>query len=444
MPERQVISSLTGTVAPLLSVDAKDKRQLMLGSFWLPRAWRKSSTFVTDDVIIAPTNTSGLNLEMNYEVSKASTLISDAALLMEFPPITVTPAGNQASFVDFTGLALIDHFTTLYGSNRNYDHRDYDLYFDKRKMYGIEKGNAYDRMTYGNTSTAQRSALLLNGTVPGSPLIVPLLEPFSMDPSDALPIVVFAQKTRFVLRTKALQNFSTVQLTVPPTTLSFTGQFVFHLLFQYVHTTGEEASALLELSRAPDGISYMIHQHVRQDSDDFASQTSNFEIVSKLSSVTKPIKSLTWALIPTRLVNNTGFNDIFFFAPNPPAPIPNGMSSYSPIQSWSIEANGLIIQRRIPRDVSRFLRWYQTYEGFAGEDVFVQNYAIYPLAVNAASGYLDYTNLNNPVLRITTGPGGTGVDPLIPLTPQSLRLLVNAIDYNFWFFKSGNWSRTFN
>jgi len=27
---------------------------------------------------------------------------------------------------------------------------------------------------------------------------------------------------------------------------------------------------------------------------------------------------------------------------------------------------------------------------------------------------------------------------------QQLRLIINALDYNFWFFKGGNWTRTFN
>ena len=79
-----------------------------------------------------------------------------------------------------------------------------------------------------------------------------------------------------------------------------------------------------------------------------------------------------------------------------------------------------------------------------GDELFFQNYTIQPLAVNAALGYLDYTNLNNPTLYVTFGVGGTGTDPDEPLLPQKLRLIVIGFDYNFWFFKSGNLARAFN
>ena len=442
MPERQVLTSLTGTIAPLLSVDVSKKNELSMASFWLPREWKKCAGFVDDDVILTPLGMSGLNLDMTFEMPKNATYVSDMVLGIQLPPYVVTPPGNPASYVDHLGFAIIDHFDTHFGSNLVYTHTALDLYFDYRKRFGIERLDAYDRMIYGDTTTAQRSALLLNGTPPGSPLLVPLMQPFSFDPMSALPLVTLSQKTRYTLKANALANITT--LPVPGTTIATTGQTNFVLHVYHINPSGNESSLLLSLSRDDDGLVYMIHQHQRQSMDDFASIQTNFSIVEKLSGITKPLKDLTWALIPTRLTNNTGFNDIFFFAPNPPAPIPAGMNVYSPIVDWRIEANGLVIQRRVDRDYTRLYKYWFYYDGFAGEDVFTQSYTRFPLAENACGGYLDYTNLNNPVLHITTGVGGTGIDPLNAPNPQSLRVIVNARDYNFWFFKSGNWSRTFN
>ena len=442
MPERQVITSLTGTVAPLLTVDSSNDEQLDMASFHLPREWKKSSTFVTDDISVSPTGQSDLNLELNFEVPKLATQIADCILQIDIPPYTVAPAINPAFFVDHLGYAIIDYFRTIFGSNQVYETQGYDLYFDYRKQFGIEKMDAINRMIFGDRTQAQRSALLINGTAPGSPLLVQLFQPFSLDPMCCLPLVCLSQKTRFILKTQTLQNI--IQTPVAGTTVTTTGRFNFTLLLTVVHTSGPEATKLLELSRDDDGIAYMIHQHVRQNSDDYASTQTGFIINCKLAAVTKPIKHLTWGLIPTKLINNTGRNDFFLFTPNPPIPIPAGMTPYSPIVSWSISANGQIIQRSILRDYTRLYKYIEYFDGFAGEDLFVQSYCRYPQAVNAATGYLDYTNLNNPVLQIITGNGGTGLDPDNAAVAQSLRLIINASDYNFWFFKSGNWSRTFN
>lgn len=442
MPERQVITSLTGTVAPLLTVDASNNSELDQASFHLPREWKKTSPFVTDDISISPTGQSNLNLELNFELPKLATQVADMILQIDLPPFTVTPAGNPASYVDWLGFAIIDYFRTNFGSNQNFSTEAYDLYFDMRKMLNFERLDAVERMCYGDTTTAQRTALLLNGTTPGSPLLVPLWQPFSRDPMNALPLVTLSQKTRFVLKSQPLQNITV--LPTPGTTLATTGNVNFTLLLTVVHTSGPEATKLLELSRDDDGIAYMIHQHVRQNGDDFASTQTGFVINCKLAGLTKPLKQFTWALIPTKLINNTGRNDMFFFNPQPPAPVPAGMTPYSPIVNWSVDANGQIIQRTVLRDYTRLYKYEQYQDGFAGEDVFVQQYAKYQHAVNASTGYLDYTNLNNPVLHITLGVGGTGTDPDTPANAQSLRVVINAEDYNFWFFKSGNWSRTFN
>jgi hypothetical protein len=441
MPERQVITSLTGTVAPLLTIDTNNATELDQASFHLPREWKKSSPFVTDDVSIQPTGQSGLNLELNFELPKLATQVVDMILQVDLPPYTVAPLGAQASYVDWLGFALIDYFRTNFGSNQNFSTEAYDLYFHMRKSLNLERLDAVQRMVYGDTTTAQRSALLLNGTTTGSPLLVPLWQPFSRDPMNALPLVTLSQKTRFVLKTQPLQNLVNLAAGATVATL---GQVGLTLLLTVAHTSGNEAAKLLELSRDDDGIAYMIHQHVRQNGDDFSSTQTGFVINCKLAGLTKPLKQFTWALIPTKLINNTGRNDMFFFNPQPPAPIPAGMTPYSPIVNWNVDANGQIIQRTVIRDYTRLYKYMEYQDGFAGEDVFTQQYARFQHAVNAATGYLDYTNLNNPTLRITLGVGGTGTDPDVPANPQSLRVVINAEDYNFWFFKSGNWSRTFN
>lgn len=465
MPERQVITSLTGTVAPLLSVDASDNEELNMASFYLPRNWKKCAPYVDDDVIVSPTGQSGLNQELAFEIPKFATLVGDIVLGIDLPVVNVTPAGNPAFFVDFLGYAIIDYFRTVFGSNLVYEHRGIDLFIDYTKMYNVEKLNAVDQMIFGNTTTAQRSALLLNGTTPGQPVLVPLNQPFAQDPMSALPVVVLSQKTRFLLRTLPLNSIT--QTPVAGTTLAFpAGQNVnFNLHVYVIHTTGPEANMLLELSRDQDGISYMVHQHTRMDSDTFASVQTGTTIISKLSGITKPLKDLTWGLIPTKMINNTGRNDFFFFFANPPAPAPAAQTPYNPIVRWGIEANGLTIQRTVDRNFTRLYKYMFYYEGFAGMDLYFQSYSRFPQATNSSSGYLDYTNLNNPVLRVIMGVGGTGTDPDVPANPQQLTMIVNARDYNFWFLKSGslfslfilfyfrigflfpflgNWSRTFN
>lgn len=435
MPERQVITSLTGTVAPLLTINTTVPAQLDAGSFFLPRNWKKCAAFVDDDVILNSTGQSNLNQEIAFELPKQATQVTDLILSVATPPVTVTPAGNPANYVDFLGWAFIDYFRTVFGSNLVYDSQAYDSYFDYRKNYGIERSDAIDQMVYGNSTTATRAALLLNGTQPGQEILIPMCQPFSLDPMQALPIVSLSQKTRFLLRTNALANIT--QTPVAGTTLAYTGIFEFLIRLNVIHTTGPEADMLLELSRDVDGISYMMHQHMRMNSDTFANVQTGYVINSKLSGISKPIKDITWALIPTKMINNTGRNDSFFFYANPPPPFPLAQTPYSPIVSWWIDANGLTIQRAVPRNYSRLYKYFYYYEGFAGEDVYTQSYTRFPLANNACGGYLDYTNLNNPVLHIVLGAGGTGLDVDNNANPQQLSLIVNARDYNFWYLKSG-------
>lgn len=440
MPERQVITSLTGTAAPLLTVNAANPRELDFAALFLPREWKKVTPYVTDFQRILPNGQSALNQELQYEVAKLANLVTDLIIEANLPPITVAPVGAPVSYSDWLGFALQDFFRVHFGSNLVYDRHPLDLYLRVRKTLGIERLESLRQQVFGDRTTAQRQTLLQNGTG-NSPLLIPLYLPFCDDPMMALPILTLSQKTRFIFKTKTLNDFiyNPIGATVTPN-----GPFEFNLLLQVIHTTGPEGEKLLDLSRHPAGISYMIHQHVRQESN-IANTATNFRQRVPLNGITKPLVSISWMLIPERMLSGAGnTHDYFFFNPQPPLPIPPGMNPYSPILEWRIDANGLEVQRSIRRTYSTY-HMYDLYDtGFAGEDIYTQNYAWWPHAINAATGYLDYTNLNNPSLEILFGVGGTGVDPVNPQLAQVLRCLINAKDYNFWFFKGGNWTRTFN
>lgn len=436
MPERNVLTSLTGTAAPLLTCNTAEE-QCLNTSLYLPRIWRKTTPYVTDDIIIQPNNQSNLGIELQFEIPKLATFISDLILQAILPPVTVAPAGNPASYVDHTGFALIDFFRVNFGANLVYSREAYDLYLQYRKMYPIDLKLGVDTMMLGDSTTADRSLALLNGTT----LLIPLYIPYTMDLMKSLPLVSLSQKTRKTFKSQPLNNFTL--LPVAGTTLSFTGIFDFSLLLTVIHTTAPESRAIMDMARDDDGVSYMIHQNVRQESDDVANSANNVVFNIKLSAMTKPLSALFWGLVPTRLANNSGFNDKFLFAPQP-IPVPIGMNAYNPILSWGIIANSQIIQRTISRDYNRLWKHVLNFPSAPGEDIFFQLYSADVLCQNSSLGYLDYTNLNNPVLTINMGVGGTGLDPIIGGAPQSLRLIVNAWDYNFWFFKSGNWSRSFN
>lgn len=443
MPERQVITSLTGTAAPLLTLNAANRTELDYGSMFLPREWKKSTPFVTDFQRIHQTSGNGLGTEISWQIPKMANIVLDMILEASFPGNTVTPAGTAVSYIDWTGLSFWSKFEAKFGANTVYERRPYDIYFHIRKEEGIERLESTRKQLFGDTTTAQREQLLLQGNQgnPPTPLLVNFHMPFCDDVMQCLPLTVLSQKICFTLHTKPLASFVTNPLAA---TITPQGAFTFDLLLQVAHLTGREADVFLEMSRSPSGIAYMMHQNIREDYNDYASTADNFIIQEKLLSICKPIMSLTWAMIPTRLVNDTGFNDLFFFKPDPPAPVPRGMNPYNPPKAWEITANSLTIQRYEGTFYTKF-RMYDIYEhAFAGEDVYAQNYAYWPHAVNAATGYLDYSNLCNPTLNIYMSTGGTGIDPLNPTQPQSVRVIVNALDYNFWFFKGGNWTRCFN
>src|ERR1700690_285103 len=115
MPERQVITSLVGTVAPLLTVDTSNSNVLDYNSLWQPRIWKKTTPFVIDDLTVSPLGPSQLGVEMSFEVPKLATLITDMILKVVVPPSVITPPFVQAAYVDHLGFAIIDSFRINFG-----------------------------------------------------------------------------------------------------------------------------------------------------------------------------------------------------------------------------------------------------------------------------------------------------------------------------------------
>lgn len=439
MPERTVITSLSGAVAPLLTVSTASQEEIDKNSIWVPRDWRKSTPFVIDEIRVDTLGQPVFNGENNFEFAKQAHMIKDICLRSQLPPQIINPAVNPGHYVDHLGYALIEYFDVTFGANQLYRRTALDLYFKYRKALEIEKRDAVNDLILGDKTTAQRNQALLNG----ADLYTDMFLPFELHGTQAFPLLSVSQKLRMTLKTKALQNL--IQLPVAGTTLTQNGNLNFTIIAKVVHLTGREADLILDFTRDSQGISYLIHQNVRQNQDDIQSTTNGFVANVKLSSITKPIRFLQWALIPTKLQNDTGRNDYFFFQPQPnPGPVPAGMTPYNFIQSWSMEANGQIIQRTVPRTYTVVRDHYMYNPAPHGDEIFTQYYDQYPHSVNATLGYMDYTNLNNVVLSIVFGTGGTGTDPDVPANAQVLRLVVNAEDDNFWFFHSGNVSRAFN
>lgn len=437
MPERQGLLALTGTVAPLLTVPTTLTEVVDRASIWVPRMWKKTTPFVIDDIAIQPLTPQILGNEKIFDIPKQCHMIKTMILHVTLAPRTVAPLGT-AKYVDHLGFALVENFKIMFGANLCYEVQPHDLYFKYRKNYKNERRDAINAMILGDQTSAQLTTALASGVE----LFIPLMLPFEEHQSKSMPLLTLSQKLRIHFKSQVLQNLITQQV---GTTVTINGQDQFELILKEVHLTGPEAEKVLCMSRDERGISYMIHQHVRQNSDDFQSTTTGFQINCRMVGITKPIKTMYMALIPTKLINNTGRNDIFFFQSNPTlGPVPPGMTPYSRPISYQITANGQIIQRIIPFRYDTIYNHWLYVESQHGEDIMNQFYSEYPNSFSAAVGYNDYTNYSNPVLTINMGVGGTGVDPDNPLLPQSLRLVINAQDYNFWYFQNGNFTRTFN
>src|SRR5437868_3395827 len=105
MPERQVLPSLSGAAAPLLTTDPADSQSIDDSSMFVPRAWKKVQPFVIDEIQLQPLNVPNLGQQITWEVPKLAHYLFDLAVDQIFPPAVIAPAGNPAAYVDFLGLA---------------------------------------------------------------------------------------------------------------------------------------------------------------------------------------------------------------------------------------------------------------------------------------------------------------------------------------------------
>jgi hypothetical protein len=445
MPQKEAIRLLNGVAAPLLTVatvsgdstglsDEQVQQQIDSNSPWVPRQWIQTPMFIMQHQEYSPsTPVTRIGGQVIFEIPKNMTLIEDMVLKVILPPLVGGVGTTFLYWVDFLGFAMMNEMKVMYSNNTNYTVQRWSWYRQYAKWLENEQKAAIDQIIYGNTSTAQRSALAANGGT----LYIPLLLPSRVDTSNALPMVTLAQKLKLMFNIEALANL--IQ-TDSPTAVAQNGQIEYSLLVNAIHTTGSESVGFYNKCQRAQGISYMIHEPVIQNVDSFANTTNNVELRAKIVNISRPLQIIYWFMIPDNLINNTGTNDFFMYNPNPPLPIPPGMAAYNPPTQWRIEANGVTIQDRIDID---FVRWYlaqKYHKGQAGEYLLFQTYTLAPEAINAALGYMDYGNLSNPTLFIQMGLGGTGT---FGGQPQSIRVFLEGVDYNWWFFQGGDFTKSF-
>ena len=445
MPQKEVITNLTGVVAPLLLSDVKNPQELCYTSPFLPRYWTKTVPFIKDNIRLDPCNSAKLNAENIFEISKIGHGITDFVIRCILPPGTVNGGivpNIQANYTDFTGWEYWEKLEMKFLANDVFDVVPHDLYFEHRKNHEVEKRDAINELVLGDTSTAIRTAAFANGTE----LITDFFLPFTKASKKMLPIVVLSQKIRTILTTRPLNQFTQIQVpTVTTEVATYNNVDIqLQLLLEIVHLTANESGYFLAMSQENTGIGYMIHQHIRQMTERIATLASNVRIPVRLCGISKPIRIFNFALQPEAMSNNTNRNDRFFFNPNPPLPIPAGLSPYNPITQWEIEANGQIIVRPLYRNQNRVHMHQQYCISPHGDEFFTYYFGQKPNSVDESNGYMDFSNLNNAMLYITLGIGGTGTDLVNPQNPQQLNVIVNAEDYNFWYLKKGNWSKSFH
>lgn len=443
MPQREAIKALIGVAAPLLTIGtvgdgsassiADLQSTIDATSPWAPRQWIQTPPFVTEHQEYSPSNPVSLGGQAIFEIPKAATLIEDAVLVLDLPALVGGAGTTFLWYLDHIGYAVISRHRIMFASNQNFQVFKWSFYRRYATWLNDEKRSAYNELIYGDKTTAQRTALATNG----GRLYIELFETFSDDTTQALPLVSLSQKLRLEFDFEALTN---IIQTDSPTTPTQATPFNAALWLTVVHTTGTESNIFYAKSLRPQGIAYMMHEPVMQNADSFANSTSGAELRVKITNITRPIQVLYFWLIPDNLINNTGTNDFFMYNPNPPAPIPNGMSAYNPPVAFRIEANGLSIQKQNDVTYNRYHIKQRLHTARAGEFILMQSYTLNPEAINAALGYMDYGNLNNPTLYITMGVGGTGV---FGGAPQSIRVMIEGLDYNFWYLQGGDFSKSF-
>lgn len=444
MPQKEALTNLTGVVSPLLLSDVKNPQELCYTSPFLPRYWTKTVPFAIDHVRITPCNNAKLNAENIFEIAKLGHGISDFIIRTTFPPGTVTGgvAGTQANYTDHLGYDFWEQMKLNFLSNDVYDVKPYDCYFEYRRNFEVEKRDAINDEIQGDKSTAIRTANFANGVT----VMTDFFLPFVKASKKMLPLCTLSQKVRATLITRPLNEFTRIQVpTVSNEVATFNNVDIsMELILEIVHLSVNESSYFLAMSQEQSGIGYMIHKHINQLTERIATLTPNARVGVSLCGISKPIRILSFALLPEAMSNNTNRNDRFFFNPNPPPPIPAGLSPYAPITQWEIEANGHIIVRALYEDQSR-IHLHRRYCISPHGDYFYDFYfGLEVDAVDKSTGFMDFSNLPNAKLYITTGADGTGRDLANPQNPQVLNVIVNAEDYNYWYMKKGNWSKSFH
>ena len=443
MPERQVITALTGVAAPLLVVDVSVMEELDFASFFLPRSWKKSVPFVMDHMDLdfpnGPDVLSMNGFEKCWEIAKNATLLDDIVLVVELPSHTITPVNANVSYSDWPGLAMFEHFHMHYASNTVFNLRPIDIYLRIRKQLGFERLLSMETRCLGDQSTANLASVLRNGTGDDK-LWIPLDPPFGYDPMGSLPLIDLSQRVQFKIKFHPLANFvrNPSGATIVPN-----GPYKIKLVASLLNVTGAENKMFIALSEEPTGITYMIHQNQHDVKDNITSTGPNQPIHHHLFGLSRPLMWVNFGLQPTVLSNNTRYNDPFFYSPNP-TPVPLGTNPYGTLEHWYLNAGTQVIQRHAERRFTIYYMYDRFHFGFSGEPQFDQIYAYYPHAVNSSTGFLDYANLANAQLHIHLNLPGSGVDPTNPNNLQSLTLRVTGKDYNFWFIKGGNLTRAFN
>lgn len=442
--EQSTLPTLNGLVAPLLFCDTTDAGKIDYCSMWIPRMWKKCTPFVFDQQYIAPSNVGNLNTEMTFEIPKLAHGIMRMDLRVTTPPYTILPLGATAYFQDWLGYAMLDYLRINYGSNRVYTREKYDLYVKTRQCLDFEQYLSKRILIQGDLTQAQRQANLVGGCE----VYTNFMLPFEMMDSAMLPLITLSNKMRVNVKTEPAQNFITTPNSgaggAAPTTFTTVSAYTFEMILEVIRVTGDESGFVLALSQEEDGIAYMIHQSVRQQFDQVSSLSNGYIASIKLTAITKPIAILSWFLVPYNLINHTGTDDIFMFAPQP-TPVPIGMNPYTPIFGWGIESAGLIIQRKpFYQNYDRILQFSMFLPGLPGDYIYFQPYTRYPCSANVSAGYADYTVFTIPNLSINFQLGGTGLDFYVNANPQILNFIIIADDYNFWFFKLGNWTLSFN
>lgn len=447
MASKETLATMTGVITPLLTVNLADRDAVDLASLWLPRPWKKTTLFAIDEYELDPLSEPGtLGPERRWEIGKqGGSFIRDLCFHTVWPAHTIALPAISAGYVDYLGYAMFDHSKITFGSNLLYERQMYDNYFYYIKAFRDEEKFAIDYLVRGNQSAAARAADLVNGVETWTDMFFP----FEMADSHSLPIVALSQKLDVTLKTRPLQEIVVTNPVGNSPSVTPNAPYRFTLRVRSVNTANPDADAIVAMTKREKGVAYLIGQNVHSHHElILGNNTASFQARVSLQSMTKPLRYLMWSMIPDNLVNNTGTNDFFFFQPNPTlGPVPPGMGTYLPIIRFGITAGQMEIQRPIQRDYSRIRNHYKYFPSRAGEEIFHQTYAEFPLAVNAATGFMDYTTLGIPYLTVDFAAGGTGTVPAgFPGAggAQNLRVILNAMDYNFWFFKWGNANKSFH